>query len=255
MEKNRVVVNQNKNIAYIRLNEPKSLNALSNTLKEQLLLKLEEIEKNKEIKLIILAGEGKSFCAGGDLRAMKDPYDPMEIKRGMDLSKNIVLKLRSMPKIILAAVHGYAAGAGMSLALAADLVFAEEDAKFVLSFKNVGLIPDLGLHYHLSRQVGEWKAKEWMWTGKTLTAKEAMQYGLVMEQVQKDQLSDRVTEFAQTLAEGPVDAYIMSKLMINQSAAMRIEDMMEQENNIQSILRGSTGHQEALENFLNRKKK
>lgn len=249
-----MLVRINNNIAYISLNEPKSLNAFSNSLKEQLLLRLEELDKKNEIKFIILTGEGKSFCAGGDLRAMQAPYDPLEIKKGMNLSKKIVEKLRTTPKLTSAAVHGYAAGAGMSLALATDLVFAEEDAKFVLSFKNVGLIPDLGLHYHLTKQVGEWKAKEWIWTGKMLTAKEAVQHGFVMEEVRKGQLLDRVTEFAKEIIEGPIDVYITSKLIINQSAAMKIEDIMEQENNMQSILRGSEGHRFALENFLNRKK-
>lgn len=254
MENDRVLMSVDNRIAYIYLNEPNSLNALSNRLKEQLLLKLDELERNDEVLCIILAGKGKSFCAGGDLRAMQDPYDPLAIKRGMSLSKRIVEKLRNMTKITIAAVHGYAAGAGMSLALANDLVFAEEDTKFVLSFKNVGLIPDLGLHYHLSQRVGEWKAKEWMWTGKTITVEEAMQYGLVMEKVKKGKIFDRVTEFAKRLVEGPIDAYVTSKSIINQTGSMKIEDVMERENDMQSILRGSEGHRSALENFLNRRK-
>lgn len=254
MNNDNIKVNFQNQIAFITLNEPNSLNALSNRLKEKLISVLEKIEKNNDIKLIILKGDGKAFCAGGDIRAMQDPYDPLKINDGMNLSKDIVMKIRTMPKLIITVVHGFVAGAGMSLALATDVIFAEENTKFLLSFQNVGLIPDLGLHYYLPRKIGEWKAKEWIWEGITLSVEEAIEYGFVKEEVSKGKVLDKATEFSQKLVNGPIDAYITSKLIINNSGSMKIEDVMERENNMQSILRGSKAHKNALKDFIKRKR-
>src|SRR5690625_92654 len=94
-----ILTDINKKIAFIYLNEPNSLNALSQQLKEQLLLSLEEIEKNSEVKFVVLSGKGKAFCAGGDVKAMSDPYDPLDIHKAMEVSKQITEKIRTMPKI------------------------------------------------------------------------------------------------------------------------------------------------------------
>lgn len=248
-----ILVELEKNIAIVYFNEPSTLNALSKNLKEELMLTLEELEKNDEVKVILFTGKGKAFCAGGDIKAMGMPYDPLDIKGGMDLSKRIIEKIRGIPKVTLAAVHGYAAGAGMSVALATDLVFAEEDTKFILSFKNVGLIPDLGLHHYLPQKIGQWKAKEWMWTGKTVFVEEAIQCGLVMEKVPKGKLMHRAIEFASELTNGPIDAYIISKSIVNSTSNLKIEDVMARENDLQTILRGTESHQQAVQSFFVKK--
>jgi len=253
MKSDKVLVEIIDHMAIVTLNEPDSLNALTNELKKQLMNELDVIEKNDQIKCVVLTGKGRAFCAGGDVKAMQEDYEPQKIQQSMDVSRQIINKIRTMPKIVVAAVHGYAAGAGMSLALAADLIFAEARTKFILSFKNVGLIPDLGLHYHLPRKVGYWKAKEWMWSGKTLTADEAVDYGFVLEAVENNQVLERAVEYTNKLAEGPINAYIHSKLLMNESHDMTLDQVMNNDNSLQTIIRGTDEHHHFLANFFNRR--
>ncbi|MFS0574032.1 enoyl-CoA hydratase-related protein [Sporosarcina sp. 179-K 3D1 HS] len=241
-------------IATVYLNEPETLNALSQSLKEKLLLTLEEVEKRSDIKIILLAGNGRAFCAGGDIKAMGDTYDPLKIKDGMEISGKIIRKIREMPKIVICTLHGYAAGAGMSIALAADLIVAEESTKFVLSFKNVGLIPDLGLHYHLPNIIGEWRAKEWMWSGKTISVDEAVQLGFVNQKVPQGELLKRAFEMAEELSKGPFDAYIASKEIINSRSTANLNEVIARENTMQTILRGTEQHTRSVKVFLSKSK-
>ncbi|MEW9673020.1 enoyl-CoA hydratase/isomerase family protein [Ammoniphilus sp. 3BR4] len=249
----RVLLEKSNGIASVYLNEPNSLNALSMPLKEELLSILRSIEKDPDVGVVILAGKGKSFCAGGDVKAMVEMTNPLEIKRMMDESAKMVETIRRMPKIVIAAVQGYAAGAGFSLALAADMIVAEEGARFVLSFKNVGLIPDLGMHYSLPKMLGEWKAKEWIWKGAKITAEEAYQYGIVKEVVPDGKGYEKACEAAQELVKGPIQAYIYSKSLINSASSLKIEDVFRLENDAQTILRGSSDHKEGVSAFLEKR--
>jgi 2-(1,2-epoxy-1,2-dihydrophenyl)acetyl-CoA isomerase len=246
-----VFIEKQHDISTIYLNEPDSLNALSKKMKTELLTLLNEVESDPTVHIVIIAGKGRAFCAGGDVKAMaEDPYDPAEIKRNIEISARIIERIRHMPKIVIAAVHGYAAGAGMSLALAADLIIAEEETKFILSFKNVGLIPDLGIHYYLPRLVGEWKAKEWIWEGLKLTAEEANKHGLVKEVVPKGNGHPRALALARELSAGPLQALIATKLIINRSSDWKLEDIVAKENDIHTLLRGTKDHKEGVAAFF-----
>ena len=245
-----IVWEKRNSTAVIYLNEPKSLNAFSRGLKQDLLTVLKEVEKDSEIHVVILTGKGKSFCAGGDLKGMAKDFTAMEIKQMMDESAQIVELIRKMPKIFIAAVHGYAAGAGMSLALASDLIVAEEKTKFVLSFKNVGLIPDLGLLYHLPKRVGDWKAKEWIWKGATISVEEAYEYGIIYEITQKNHVIERALDLAMQLNSDAIQAFIQSKLIINQSAYLSFEEVLQKENMSQTLLRGTNDHKEGVSAFF-----
>jgi len=250
MESKKVLIEKVNQTAIVTLNEPDSLNALTNDLKNNLMNTLEIIEKDNNIKCVILTGAGRAFCAGGDVKAMQEDYHPQDIQSSMNLSRQIINKIRHMPKIFIAVVHGYATGAGVSLALASDLIFVENQTKFILSFKNVGLIPDLGLHYHLPRKLGYWKAKEWMWSGKLFTAKEAVDYGFAIEKVEENKGVERALEYAESLLKGPINSYIHSKLLINESHNMTLDQVMNHENNLQTIIRGSDEHKRFLNHFL-----
>ncbi len=250
-----VLWERNGEIATIYLNEPNTLNALSAKLKEELLGVLKEIENDNSISVVILTGKGRAFCTGGDLKGMAklEQYDPITVKRGMELSTSIIEKIWKWPKITIAAIHGYTAGAGFSLALASDLIIAEEDTKLILSFKNVGLIPDLGIHYHLPRIVGEWKAKEWIWKGIKMTVEEAVSHGFSIEIVPKGSLEEKSMELANELLTGPLQAYMYSKLLINQSTNMKLEDILAKENDIHTILRATNDFKEGVTAFLEKR--
>lgn len=250
---NSVLIEKQNGIAAIYLNEPGSLNALSLRVKEELANILRLIEKDHEISVVILGGKGRAFCAGGDVKGMAEIKDPLEVKRNMEESSKIIESIRKLNKITIAAVHGYLAGAGISLALASDVIMAEEGSKFVLSFKNVGLIPDLGLHYHLPRLVGEWKAKEWIWNGATITAEEGKSLGFVKEVVPKGQVHEEAFKLAETLMEGPIQAFISSKMIINSSAHLRLEDVQKIEVDVSTILRGTYDHKEGVQAFIEKR--
>lgn len=251
----RVLLEKQGSIAQIYLNEPEKINALSTELKEELLPTLNEIEFNPDIKVVILAGKGRAFCAGGDVKGMAQAeFNSAVIKRNMDFSSTIIERLRKMQKIVIAAIHGYCAGAGLSLALSSDMIVAEEDTKLILSFRNVGLIPDLGIHYHLLRIVGEQRAKEWIWQGMKITVEDAVKEGFTIRIALKDKHMKEAMKWAEKFAEGPFQAFVYSKQLINHSSHLTMGDILARENEIHTILRTTIDHKEGLNAFFEKRK-
>ncbi|MEK3765419.1 enoyl-CoA hydratase/isomerase family protein [Solibacillus sp. FSL K6-4121] len=240
-------------IGVVYLNEPTKMNALSMALKRELLNTLYTIQQ-QDIKILVITGNGKGFCAGGDLIAMQEVYDALAIKESMEISKQIVQQLRTLPQLTISVVNGFAAGAGFSLALSTDFAIAEEQAKFVIAFKNVGLIPDLGLHYHLQKALGSRIAKEWVYEGKILTALEAQNYQFVNKVVAKNHGLEHALKLAEELLAGPIEAYKASKRIFNELEDAQLKQVMETENLVQVILRGESEHKECLKQFLQNKK-
>ena len=140
-------------IGFIRLNRPEKLNSLSSDLVDSFIHNLESLGENKSVKVIIVSGEGKGFCAGGDLETMKNLTQSCDKLEYMQKASSLTKTILNLDKYVVSAVHGFAAGAGYSLALASDFIVASSSAKFGLSFVNVGVIPDLGLMKLLSERV------------------------------------------------------------------------------------------------------
>ncbi|KMK75153.1 enoyl-CoA hydratase/isomerase family protein [Alkalihalobacillus pseudalcaliphilus] len=249
-----VIVERKEAIAIVYLNEPKSLNAIGHQLIKGLTNTFKELEEDDSIKVIVLAGKGNSFCAGGDIKMMaNDSLSPLETKQLIDDFTGIVSYMRKMKKVIIAVVHGYIAGAGISLALASDLILAEEKSRFVLSFKNIALVPDLGLHYHLPRIVGELKAKEWMIRGVNLNAEEAKKEGLVSEVLKQEQMFERAFELALEISNGPTQAFTYSKQLIHESFDASFDEVIQKENATQMLMRGTMDHREGIQAFIEKR--
>ena len=236
-------------ICTLTFNAPKQRNALIAPLKAELLQAIIELEQMKDVKVVIFTAVGEAFCAGGDIKAMLQPYDAKSIYENMKISTTIIQKIRDLQAITIAAVNGHAAGAGFSLALAMDYIVSEEQAKWNLAFKHVGLIPDLGLHEHLVKALGERKAKQWIFEGKSLTASECVALGLINDVVPTGEGLHHAINYAQQLLDGPIDAYIYSKQLINHSQTPPLIQMMEKENTIQTLLRNSEAHYERIEKW------
>jgi 2-(1,2-epoxy-1,2-dihydrophenyl)acetyl-CoA isomerase len=193
-------------IVTLTMNRQQRLNALNNELTVGLNDSLTRIANDSTIHVVILTGAGRAFCAGGDLSiigAVRSKGDAEELGPILRSGMHAVLKLRTMPQPVIAAVNGPAAGAGMNLALAADIRIATEDAVFGQNFAKVGLFPDYGGTYFLEQLVGPAKAAELFYTGDMIDAKMALQLGIVNHVFPADHFQAAVTSLATKIATGP----------------------------------------------------
>lgn len=239
-------------IGYISFNRPEKLNSLSTDLGQALTQALTSLDENKEVKVILLSGEGKAFCAGGDLDTIKNMSSPSEIALYLERTINLTRVILNLNKYVISAVHGYAAGAGFSLALASDFIIADWSAKFGLSFVNVGLIPDLGLMKLLAERVPTAIAKEWIVSGKIIGVEEANTWGIVNRVVEGD-LLQQASEFAQTLLKGPPLSNKYVKKMLNHSVHLHWDAYLERETMVQALLLQTEDHQEGLRAFYEKR--
>jgi len=193
-------------LAILTLNRPDRMNAINTELATALNEALTAISIDKYIHAVLITGAGKGFCAGGDLKEIwegrknndKESLEPL-LRSGMGM----VLKIRTMRQPVVAAVNGAAAGAGMNIALAADVRFASETAMFGETFAKVGLFPDFGGTYFLPQLVGPAKAAELFYSGDMFDAKTALELGIVNKLVPADKLMDEAKAFARNIVHGP----------------------------------------------------
>lgn len=239
-------------IGHIIMNRPKKLNALSKELVEQVIQSLEQLSQNDAVKAIILSGSGNAFCAGGDIESMNSLSDANEIVKWIDIASGLSKKLMNTEKYVIAAVHGYAAGAGFSIALAADFIVADEQAKFALSFTNIGLIPDLGLIKSLTERVSPPIAKEWISSGKVLTAKEAHAHGII-NRISTGSVVEEAVRFAEFIVKGPSISNKYVKYLVNHVGELHQETAFAQENMIQAMLLQTQDHKEGIAAFLEKR--
>src|SRR5438093_1072311 len=186
-------------IGTIILNRPDKLNALTTPMARELLDAVRRAVSDDRVRALVITGEGRAFCAGGDLNALREileTEDWASARELLEAGRTLVSTLHSMPKPSIAAVNGPAAGAGASLALACDLRIASETASLGLTFSRIGLHPDWGGTYFLPRLVGTAKAQELIDSGEMIEAGEALRLGIYTEMVRGDQLSDRSRDVA-----------------------------------------------------------
>jgi 2-(1,2-epoxy-1,2-dihydrophenyl)acetyl-CoA isomerase len=193
-------------VATLTLNRPDKLNALNTDLAVALNEALGRVGTDKNIHAVILTGAGRAFCAGGDLAEIwkgRQANDVANLEPLLRAGMQAVLKIRTMRQPVIAAVNGAAAGAGMNIALAADIRFASEAAVFGENFAKVGLFPDYGGTFFLPQLIGPARAAEMFYTGDMIDAKTALQLGLVNRLIPADQLEAEAKTFAKNIAHGP----------------------------------------------------
>jgi len=193
-------------VAVLTLNRPDRLNALNKDLAVTLNAALTSISTDKHVSIVVLTGAGRAFCAGGDLAVIGKGHqdnDTTDLEPLLRSGMQSVLKMRTMRQPVIAAVNGPAAGAGMNIALAADLHIASETATFGQNFVNVGLFPDYGGTYFLPEIVGPAKAAEMFYTGQMIDAKTALELGIVNHVVPATELEATAKALARKLADGP----------------------------------------------------
>jgi 2-(1,2-epoxy-1,2-dihydrophenyl)acetyl-CoA isomerase len=248
--KEKVVLLERKNeIATVIMNRPKFYNALSPELIEELIQVLQECEADPNVKVIVLTGAGKAFCAGGDLTYIESISNVVDGRKYIVSAGRITSTIFNLEKPVIAMVNGVAAGAGFNLALACDIVFCTTSVKFVQSFAKVGLLPDCGGTYLLPRLVGLQKAKELMFTAEPIDADKALQLGIVNRVVREEELGEVTYEFAEKLSKAAPIAISLTKKILNQSYNLTLENSLELEADLQSICLQTMDNKEGVAAF------
>jgi 2-(1,2-epoxy-1,2-dihydrophenyl)acetyl-CoA isomerase len=210
---------------------------------------LGSIDRDRAVRAVILTGAGRAFCAGQDLAERESPdAAPLDVEV-RERFNPIIRAIRSMGQPVIAAVNGVAAGAGASLTFACDLRIAAEEARFVLAFGRIGLIPDSGATWFLPRLVGPAKAAELALVGEPLDAAEALRLGLVSNVVPGDRLLDEARAMASRLAEGAPLALALTKEALQRSSTIDLDEALEGEAKLQGIAGASADHVEGLAAF------
>jgi 2-(1,2-epoxy-1,2-dihydrophenyl)acetyl-CoA isomerase len=244
-------------IATLTLNRPDRLNALGGTLREDLLDAITRTSADPEVRVMVITGAGKGFCAGGDVKAMNEAN---EGKRERPLGEKIapsrdrtLLAMREAPQPIIAAINGAAAGAGMNLALGCDLRIASTAAKFSQAFVKRGLHPDWGGTYFLPRTVGMAKACELIFTGDVIDAAEALRLGLVSRVVAPEELLPTAHELARRIAAGPPVAIRLAKRNLYRNAEGTLRSALEFETFAQNVCYETEDAREGIRAFVEKR--
>jgi 2-(1,2-epoxy-1,2-dihydrophenyl)acetyl-CoA isomerase len=236
-------------VATITLDRPEALNALTVPVKVALREALERLAVDRAVRAVILTGAGRAFCAGQDLAEREGPdAAPLDVEL-RERYNPIILALRAMGQPVIAAVNGVAAGAGASIAFACDLRIAAQDARFVLAFGRIGLVPDSGATWFLPRLVGQARAAELALVGDPITADEALRIGLVSRVVPNDELLPQARALADRIAAGAPMAVALTKGALERAASIDLETALEGEAKLQGIAGASADHAEGLAAF------
>lgn len=255
MEKTLSVTVDQEGIALLTLSRPEMLNALTGAMFQELHEKLQELEASKEVRAVLLTGEGRGFCAGLDLGELKEMYQRQEaFYRHLEAANQLIVLLAELDKPVVAAVNGIAAASGMNIALAADIVVASTEATFSQSFGHIGLIPDVGGTYLLPRIVGVSKAKEIIFTDRKIDAKEARSLGIVHQLVEPDEVMNTAYAAARKLASGPSFAFSVAKKMLGRCNGMDVHTALHMEALSQALVSNSDDYKEGVEAFFEKRK-
>ncbi|UUI39284.1 enoyl-CoA hydratase/isomerase family protein [Oceanobacillus oncorhynchi] len=240
-------------IALIKMNRPEKRNALSIVMARGLVEALTDAEKDSDIKAVIISGEGKIFSAGGDLEVLHTLDNSAKIMEYMKQALEIIQTIRDLDKYVISAVHGFAAGAGFSIAVAADFVVAKKDTAFLCSFTDVGIIPDLGLVKKLTDNLPSAVAKEWISSGRPVSAEEAYRRGIV-NRVTEDEVVEAAIDYAGFIVNGPPLANKFVKHMVNYADEWSSGTNDLQETAIQTLLLQTEDNKEGIQSFFDKRK-
>jgi 2-(1,2-epoxy-1,2-dihydrophenyl)acetyl-CoA isomerase len=238
-------------VSMITLNRPDSLNAMNGTMRRELLAAVTAAGRDETVRAVIITGAGRGFCSGADLRG--GPQE-REFRRVIGDEYNpLITAIRKLPKPVIAAVNGVAAGAGASLAFAADLILAAEEARFIMAFVRIGLVPDSGATRTLVKALGRHAATSVIFSGEPLTARAAADAGLVAAVVPLAELREAASDLARRLAGGPTVALGYAKRLINQAEEATLADSLRGEADLQELAGRTQDHAEGVAAFAEKR--
>jgi len=246
-------------VAVVTLNRPEVRNAINDALRTELVAVLERVAADEAVRALVLTGAGKAFCAGGDIAGMKARLEspPGKVafngwRRQGQTHKSVAL-LHGMPKPVIAAVNGAAAGLGCDMALACDFILASEQAMFTMSFVKRGLVSDGGGFYFLPRRIGLPRAKELIFTGRPEEAKEALALGLADRLAPAGELIGTAGAWARDLAQASGPSIALSKAILDRTFESTEEQVFALGREAQAICYSTSEHHEAVSAFLDKK--
>jgi 2-(1,2-epoxy-1,2-dihydrophenyl)acetyl-CoA isomerase len=243
-------------VTTITLDRPDSMNAVNVELGDDLLRAVTEATEDESVRAVVLTGNGRAFCSGADLRSGFEPTQsghPDVQKALMERFHPIILALRQMPKPVVAAVNGAAAGIGCSFALACDLVVAADSSYFLLAFVNIGLVPDGGSSVLIPERIGFARAAEMAMLGERVPAPKALEWGLINRVVSDATLAEDAAALADRLAKGPTRSYAGTKRQLNAWQFARIEAQLELEAGVQQEMAQSRDFVEGVTAFVEKR--
>ena len=252
MAEETVLLRREAAISTLTLNRPEKLNAMDDSLRAGLMAALDAVERDREVRVVVITGTGRGFCAGGDIEKMvelKEGYHSAFFRGYLDAGHAVVRKIREIPKPVVAAINGPAAGAGMNLALACDLRLASEQATFTQAFSRIGLHPDWGGTFFLPRLVGLGRALEMFWLGEPVTAQEAERIGLVNFLVPPERFAEETARLAARLAAAPPLPMALLKQDLYERIHTELERVMDNELEAQMKCFASDDFTEGLRAF------
>lgn len=243
-------------VAYITLNRPEAMNSLHLEMAKDLLASALQCDETSSVRAVVLSGAGAYFCAGGDVKTFGEQEErlPSYVKEITTYLHAAISTLTRMNAPVIAAVEGVAAGGGLSLACAADLVIAGEATRFTSAYTRIGLSPDGSLTYILPRLVGVRRAMEMILTNRTLTAQEARDWGIVTKVVPDGQAREQAEALARQLAAGPTLAFGAAKRLIHQSTTESLETQMMAESQSIAAMSGTHDGREGIIAFVAKRK-
>lgn len=257
MSFNTLLVDQNDAVSTISLNRPDALNALTGELLVELRSALQSASADENCRCIVLTGAGRAFSSGADL---KDTMGPMKPGQRPDLGETlhttyhpVLREIRQAQKPVIAAINGVAAGAGLNIALACDVVVAAQSAKLIQAFVRIGLIPDAGGTWSVPRLIGRARATRWLMSGEALEAEKAEQWGLISDVFADDELQQRVAELAEHMAAQPTRALAAIKLLMDTSLDKDLESQIALEARLQTEVGYSDDAVEGITAFVQKR--
>jgi 2-(1,2-epoxy-1,2-dihydrophenyl)acetyl-CoA isomerase len=240
-------------IATFTLDRPDALNSLTVPLKEELIKAFRGVAKDPKVRVVVLTGAGRAFCAGQDLRERLEPGAAPLTTEIRERFNPLIVAMRDLEKPVIGAINGIAAGAGASIAFACDIRIAAEGASFLLAFARVGLVPDSGATWFLPRLVGPAKAAELALTGDPLSAIDAERFGLVAKVVPPDALLDEAHALAVRLAAGAPRALGLTKRALAHADESALDETLEYEAWLQGIAGATADHAEGIAAFVEKR--
>lgn len=256
MDYQNIIAEEKNGVGYLTFNRPKALNSFNVDMHREVAEVLNLWTKNPDVRCVVISGEGRGFCAGQDLgdRVVDPNAEAPDLGYSIETYYNPLIKtIVNMPKPVICAVNGVAAGAGANIALACDLVIAAKSANFVQAFCRLGLVPDSGGTWFLPRAVGHARAMGLTLLGDKLPAETAKEWGMIWDVVEDAELKAKVTELAERLAKQPTFGLSLIKKAIHQSSNNTFDEQLLLERDLQRIAGRSEDYREGVQAFMNKR--